>query len=171
MSKTEIITLLLSSAVLSGVVTVILTYFLDLRKNKDSRNFQLRQDAYMKAIASVSGASDTIFDYFIKKHSIDGRINPIVVTEFVAAHTRAIAPAILVSNDTIRAYLEKFAPLIIEGAAIIEEVSASTEKTDHGYVARADSSTGKRLLNWRDEVEKLENDLIHAMQRDMGLKD
>jgi len=162
MSKTEIVTLLLSSAVLSGIVSTVLGYFLDLRKNKDSRNSQFRQEAYSKAIASISGASHTIFDYLLKKHEIDGRMNPMMVTEFVAAYMRALSPAILVANDEIKISLKSFPSLITEGAEIIEKLSKTTPTKD--------SVEAKDLLAWRNKIESLEDKIIDAMQKDVGLK-
>ncbi len=168
MTKLEITTLLLSSALVSGVVTTALTYFFDILKNKSARNFEIKQGAYMKAIASISGISHTTFDYFIKKHSIDNRINPLVVTEFVAAHTRELAPAILVAGEEIQTASKELAPLIIEGANIIEKLNATAKKVEGGYITAEGSD--EILLDWRTRIEAVESRLIRAMKQDLGLR-
>lgn len=129
----------------------------------------MRRDAYLKAITYISGASDTIFDYLIKRHAIDGRMNPLVVTEFIAAYTRELAPSILVTKEGIKSYLEQFTPLIIEGAEIVETLNATVQKTTGGYIARKDTPEAKRLIEWRDKVKTLEAKTIQAMKTDLGI--
>lgn len=169
MSKTEIIALLLSSAAVSGAITTILTYFFDIRKNKNSRIFQLKQEAYMKAVDSISGASETIFDYIIKKHSIK-KISPIDIIEFNAAYTRKLAPAMLVANSEIKDLLNQISSLIFECSEIVEVLTTTAQRTKGGRISDLNSPEVKRLKDWNRKMQTLENKALAAMQKDLGLK-
>ncbi len=171
MTKIEIVTLLLSSAVISGVITTVLTYWFDGKKNDKERIFQIKKEAYVVAIDAISGFSETIFDYMIKKHSIDSRINPIIVTEFIAAYTRKISSAVLVTNENIRKLLKQIPPLIIECAELVETLTKSAEKTEGGFVINSSSSEANKLKNWKEKIGELEDQIVIAMREDLGLSD
>lgn len=170
MSKEEVIGLLLSSAVISGIVTTALSYFFDILKNKDTRNFQLRQEAYTKVISSISGISDTVFNYFNKKHLLENRINPMIIVEFVAAHNKNMAPAMLVGSNEIKNYLKKMPGLIIDGANAVEEANKSAEKKGDIFTVDPSSKGAKVLIVWKDEIEELEEKIIELMRHDLNIK-
>ena len=169
MTITNITIIILSSAVVSGIVTTVLRYIFDLRKNKNERLFHLKQEAYMGAVDAISGASETIFDYIIKKQAIEKRINPITIIEFNAAYTRKIAPATLVATQNIRDSLKKFSSLIIECAEIVESLSATAKKKGDEFKFDASSTEAEQLREWKRRIKELEENLVIAMQKDLGL--
>lgn len=170
MATGEIIALLLSSAVISGIVTTVLSYIFDIVKNKNDRSFRLRQEAYTKVISCISGMSNKIFNHFTN-YLEGGVIERKVVIQFITTYNRDLAPIMLVTNNAIKDRLKKIPELISRGAKALESAHNSVEKINGGFIVKEESQGGRDLKKWKDEIEELEENIIQLMRKDLGIHD
>lgn len=161
-------TAILSSALISGIVATILSHIFESSRNKTSRAFQLKQEAYTQAIAALSGIGNRAVGFHLKRSAETG-ISSVGTIEYLAVFEKEIAPAYLVATQEIRDLLREATDLVQDSGSVIEAAIKSTQRTQSGYVASTAQPGGKLLSTWNDQVNEIEKKLIMAIQKDLDI--
>lgn len=169
MNTQEILTIILSSGVVAALVSSALNYFFDKSRDKTRQGFEIKQTAYMRAITALSGVADNVTNFVLQGNS-SKNLNGLSILNYLTNLQKEIAPAFLVANTEIQGLLKKLAPLIKEGTSIFQEVLRDVKPVVGGFVAGNNYDLVKRLKKWSDELENLEEKIISAIQKDMGLR-
>lgn len=169
MNTKEIITIALSSGIVASLVSSFVNYFFDKSKDKAKQSFEIKQSAYMKAITAISGAADNVMNFILQGSSVKN-LNGLSILNYLTNLQKEIAPAFLVANDEIQKLLKKMAPLIKDGTALFEEILADVKPIQGGFRAGNNPALVARLKKWSKDMESLENQIILAVQKDLGLR-
>lgn len=152
-----------------GIVGVIVKHFLDKNREKKISSFAMKKEAYMKAIATISGLADKAFLVMLKNND-KGDISGIAITNHIAEIESKIAGARLIATKDINKLFSAIAPIIIDGMRIVTDTLKSTKKKNNKYFISLKQPAAQELVVWKKAVNELENRIISAIQKELGIK-
>jgi hypothetical protein len=167
MTSEQLITIALSSGVVAALVSTSLNYVFDSLKDKSKRLLEIKQSAYVKAISSISGITHSIANLMVQKDS--SKQSAVTTLSYLSNFKKEIAPAILVASKEVRKLLDEFADSITKGTGIFDRLIKDARQVEGGFIAGTNQSLVAELRTWNTQTEELEQKVIYAMQKDLGL--
>ncbi len=162
------VSIILSSAVIASIVSSILTFVFDRWRDNTSRKLRIKGEAYGTVIATISGMADDMVGFMLRNNK-GGKIDSIAVLEYIRKIEKKISPAMLVANKDLSILLKKIVPLAKECQNIIEKTFQTTKPVVGGYTISRDTPAAKMFKLWGETVDNLEEEIISAMQKDIGI--
>ncbi len=152
-----------------GIIGAIVKHFLDKSREKNISSFAMKKEAYMEAIATISGLADKAFLVMLKNND-EGDINAIAMTDHIAEIESKIAGARLIATKDINKLFGAIAPIIVDGMRIVTDTLKSTKKIDGKHFISLEQPAAQELVVWKKAVDELNNRIISAIQKDLGIK-
>lgn len=152
-----------------GIIGAIVKHFLDKSREKNTSSFAMKKEAYMKAIATISGLADKAFLVMLKNND-EGDISAIAITDYIAEIETKIAGARLIATKDINKLFGAIAPIIVDGMRIVTDTLKSTKKIGDKHFISLEQPAARELVVWKKAVNELENRIVSAIQKDLGIK-
>jgi len=149
---------------IGSVMGIIIKYLLDANRDKNIRLFEVKKEAYIRAIAIISGLGHRTVSFTLENN------NPLQKIKYLTDINRELSAAIMVANDKLRFNLKKVSKITLVGFDVINETLKATKKVNGKYRISTHQPEAKKLDGWRKDGESLEKKLIKLMRKDIGLK-
>ena len=151
-----------------SIIGILVKHFLDKNREKKLNTFGMKREAYMKAIAEISGLADRTF-LFALKNNDEGDVSAIAITDYMADIQSKTSGARLVATKNINNSLGKITSIIIDGTEVISKTLKSTKKVGDKYVISLEQPAAQELVKWKKQTNVWESNIISAMQRELGI--
>lgn len=151
-----------------GIIGIIVKHFLDRSREKKLNTFEMKREAYTKAIVEISGLADKTF-LFALKNNDKGDVSAIAITDYMADIQSKTSGARLVATKNINNSLGKITSIIIDGTGIISKTLKSTKKVGDKYVISLEQPAAQELVKWKKQTNIWESNIISAMQKELGI--